>query len=141
MPYLERLLQLKKEKKMSNEEISKLSGVPLATVTRIFNGHTLNPSFETFTHIAIALGASLDEIAGLKPPESTPIDAPIETALSAYSELLKEKDERIKELKAERDKEKREKHKILWVLLGILILGAVILGVDIANGHFGYFIY
>lgn len=141
MPYLERLCQLKKEKKMSNEVISKLSDVPLATVTRIFNGTTPNPTFENFARIAIALGASIDEIVGLRQPESTPMDSPIEMALSTSSDLLKEKDERIKELKTERDKERREKHRILLVLLCMLILSSVILGVDIANGHFGYFRY
>jgi transcriptional regulator with XRE-family HTH domain len=141
MPYLNRLSDLKKEKKMTNTEIARLANLPLATVTRIFNGSTPNPTFETFVHIAIALGASLDEIAGLKQSETPPIDAPIENTLTAYSDLLKEKDDRICELKAERDKEKREKHRLFLVLFAVTIVSAVILTIDVLNGNFGYFRY
>lgn len=141
MPYLNRLSDLKKEKKMTNTEIARLANLPLATVTRIFNGSTPNPTFETFVHIAIALGASLDEIAGLKQSETPPIDAPIENTLTAYSDLLKEKDDRIQELKAERDKEKREKHRLFLVLFAVTIVSSVILTIDILNGNFGYFRY
>ena len=141
MPYLNRLLDLKKEKKMTNAEIARLADLPLATVTRIFNGHTPNPTFETFVHIAIALGASLDEIVGLKQCDSPPVDAPIEATLSSYAELLKERDDRISELKAERDKEKAEKHRLFLVLFAVTIVTSVILTIDILNGHFGYFRY
>ena len=141
MPYLNRLLELKHEKKMTNADIAKLSNLPLATVTRIFNGHTPNPTFETFVHIAIALGVSLDEIVGLKQSEGVSVDAPIEATLSTYAELLKEKDERISELKMERDKERLEKYRIVIALISIIIATSVIIIVDILNGHFGYFKY
>lgn len=141
MPYLTRLCELKKEKKMTNAEIARLSNLPLPTITRVFNGSTANPTFETFAHIALALGASLDEIVGLKRTETTPVEAPIETTLTAYADLLKEKDERISELKAERDKERREKHRVFMALFSIIIVASVIVGVDIFNGHFGYFRY
>ena len=143
MPYLERLKVLKEEKKMTNADIAKLSNIPLATITRIFNGNTPNPTFETFAHIAIALGVSLDEIAGLKVPEADapPVPAPIAATLDSYAELLKEKDDRIAELKAEKEKERKEKHAVAIVLCAFLALVTVILIVDVLNGHFGYFRY
>lgn len=141
MPYLTRLLELKQEKKMTNADIARLADLPLATVTRVFNGTTPNPTFETFAHIAIALGVSLDEIVGLKQNESNPVDAPIETTLSTYAEILKEKDERIKELKAERDKERIEKHRIIFALTCIVIVISIVLGIDILHGHLRYFRY
>lgn len=141
MPYLERLKALKEERDLTNAEIARLSNIPLATITRIFNGSTPNPTFETFTQIAIALGASLDEIAGLKQPEATPVDAPIETTLNSYAELLKEKDERIKELKEEKEKERKEKYKLAITLGCFVAFVLILLTVDIMNGHFGYFRY
>ena len=117
MPYLEKLKMLKEERDLTNAEIAQLSDLPLATITRVFNGSTPNPTFETFTRIAIALGASLDEIAGLKQPEAPPIAAPIETTLNSYLELLKDKDDRIKELKAEKETERKDKYRVACVLV------------------------
>ena len=139
MPYLDRLKTLKEERKITNAEISKISNIPLATITRIFNGQTPNPTFETFSQIAIALGASLDEIAGLKQPEAKPIDSPIQNTLDSYAELLKEKDGRIKELKEEKEYERKEKHKITIALFCVVGIVLLILAVDILNGSFGYF--
>lgn len=139
MPYIEKLKALKEEKKITNAEIEKLSGVPLATVTRIFNGQTPNPSFETISHIAIALGSSLDEIVGLKHPDAPPIASPIEKTLDSYSELLKEKEDRIKELKTEKQYERKQKHKMTIALFCVIGFVLLILAVDILNGNFGYF--
>ncbi len=139
--YLTKLKELKKAKNLTNAEIAQLANVPLPTVTRIFNGQTPNPTFESFSHIAIALGASLDEIAGLKSPEETPIASPIVSTLDSYSELLKEKDERINELKEEKESLKKEK-RLLSVFL-ICSIGALLslLIFDVFNGHFGFFLY
>lgn len=141
MPYLEKLKALKEDKDLTNSEIAKLSNLPLATITRIFNGSTPNPTFETFTQIAIALGASLDEIAGLKEPDEPPIPSRIEMTLDSYSELLKEKDERIKELKDEIGKERKEKNMLQGVLVVFVAFVLVVLTIDILHGHFGYFQY
>ena len=139
MPYLEKLKELKEKSKLTNAEIARLSNVPLATITRIFNGSTPNPTFETFSQIAIALGASLDEIAGLKEPDEPPIPSRIEKTLDSYSELLKEKDDRIKELKEEIDRERKEKHNITGAFMVFVTFVLVLLTIDILNGHFGYF--
>lgn len=134
MPYVEKLKMIKEEKDITNVEIANLSNIPLATVTRIFNGHTPNPTFETISQIAIALGASLDEIIGLKQPEETPVSSPIETTLNSYIELLKIKDDIIK-------RERREKYWTLGALVVFVAFILTVLTIDILNGHFGYFTY
>ena len=139
MPYLEKLKAFKEGKDLTNADIAKLSNLPLATITRIFNGSTPNPTFETFTQIAIALGVSLDEIAGLKEPDEPPIPSRIEMTLDSYSELLKEKDERIKELKEEIEKERKEKHNITGVLALFIAFVLMILTIEILRNHFGHF--
>ena len=146
MPYLERLKALKEEKKMSCGDIARLSNIPVATITRIFNGSTPNPTFETFTQIAIALGASLDEIAGLKRPEAPPVDSHIENTLSSYSELLREKDIRIKEkdeslrlLDRELQEERKRKTKLAIAFTGLIAILIVIAFIDMLNGSIGFF--
>ncbi len=146
MPYLDRLKALKEEKKLTNTEIARLSNIPLATITRIFNGATPNPTFETFVQIAIALGASLDEIAGLKHPEAPPVDAHIENTLSSYAELLKEKDIRIREkdenirmLDRELQEERKRKNKLAIAFTGLIAILIVIAFIDMLNGSIGFF--
>lgn len=148
MPYLEKLKALKDKSHLTNAEIAQLSKIPLATITRVFNGATPNPTFETFVGIASALGVSLDEIAGFKTAEEIPLTPQVETTLTSYAELLKEKDERLREKKETIDKllneyktEKREK-RILAIFTGAFIaVVLLVLIVDILNGHFGYFRY
>ena len=139
MPYVEKLKMIKLEKGLHNADIAKLGDLPLATVTRVFNGQTSNPTFETITRIAIAMGVSLDELAGLKQPNEPPIPSPIETTLNTYAELLKEKDDRIQALETEKDKEQNEKHKLAGVLFALIIFMLVWFTLDILNGHFRFF--
>lgn len=141
MVYLEKLKALKEERGLTNAEIAQLSNIPLATITRIFNGQTPNPTFETISQVAIALGASIDEIAGLKQPDAPRVPSPIRQTLDNYAELLKEKDDRIKDLKEDVKEVRREKHRFAIALACIVGVILIILTVDILNGHFGYFRY
>lgn len=50
--------QVMKEKKITQLELSKLSGVPFQTVKCIFTGRTLNPRIDTVEAIEKALGIS-----------------------------------------------------------------------------------
>lgn len=148
MPYVEKLKTIKKDKGLTNKQIADLGNIPLATVTRVFNEATMNPTFETIIGIAKAMGVSLDELVGFKQPDELPIATPIVETLSSHSELLKEKDERIAELKEqnaklEADKEsiRKEKHKITSVLICLVIILVVGLLIDLCNGHIGRFRY
>ena len=141
MPYVEKLKAIRDEKGLTNVEIAKISDTPLATITRVFNGSTPNPTFETISRIALAMGVSIDELIGLKQPDETPIASPIENTLNSYSELLKEKDDRIKELKEEIEKERKEKYRVAGMFAFFAAFVLLILAIDIVNGHFGYFRY
>ena len=141
MPYLEKLKELKKERNLKNAEIATLSNIPLATVSRIFNGSTPNPTFETISSIATALGASLDEIVGLKEPNEKPIKSRIETTIASYAELLQEKDARINEKDKRIEELKKEKGILAFILVAFLAIFSILLILDIANGNFGYFRY
>jgi transcriptional regulator with XRE-family HTH domain len=139
MPYVEKLKAIRDEKKITNVEIAKISNIPLATVTRVFNGQTPNPTFETISRIAVALGISLDEIIGLKEPDEPPVVPRIETALNSYSELLQEKDERIRELKEEKERERKDRYKVTSVLICVVCFLLLLLAFDLINGQLGYF--
>lgn len=148
MPYLEKLKALKDKSHLTNAEIAQLSNIPLATITRVFNGATPNPTFETFVGIATALGVSLDEIAGLRSSGEAPLMPNVETTFSSYAELLKEKDDRLREkretidtLLKEYKNEKKEKRLLAIFTGAIVAVVLIVLIVDILNGHFGYFRY
>ena len=143
MPHVEKLKVIRDDKKITNVEIAKISNIPLATITRVFNGQTPNPTFETISGIALALGISLDELIGLKEPDEPPVAPRIETALNSYSELLQEKDARIQELKEEKEQERKDRQRITCVLICVIILLvgllALLLYLDLNENHLGYF--
>ena len=146
MPYVEKLKVIRDEKKITNVEIAKISNIPLATVTRVFNGQTPNPTFETISRIALSLGISLDELIGLKEPDEPPVAPRIETTLNSYSELLQEKDIRIQELKDEvirertdKERERKERLRVTGLLTLVCTLAIVIITIDVLNGDINFF--
>lgn len=67
------LRDLKEKSKMSIRELSDKTGIPECTLNRIINGQTDNPGFQNVADIVIALGGSLDDIAGIPhPPAKMP---------------------------------------------------------------------
>ena len=166
MPYGEKLKTIKKDKKLTNVEIHKICNVPIATVTRIFEEGSQGGNFETYVSLARGLGFSLDELAGLKQADEQPLAAPIIETFNSYSEILKEKDERIQELKEQNEKLEKafndlksssektialleseksdirhEKRKITSALIGLMLILVVGLLIDLLNGHIGKFRY
>ena len=136
MPYLDKLITIKDDKKITNKQISDLGNVPLPTVIKVFNRETQNPTFETVTGIARAMGISLDELVGFKQPDEQPLAPPIVDTLNTYSELLKDKDDRIQELKADKlqliaDKEaiRSKNNKLLMMLVCSTTTLLVLLGI------------
>ena len=57
---------LKERRKLTNQQLSDLSGVPIGTINRIMAGQTDNPSFQTVCDIVMAMDGSLDELVGIK---------------------------------------------------------------------------
>lgn len=141
MPYVEKLKSIKEERKLSLADIARVGDIPLATVTRVFNGQTPNPTFETITRIAIGMGVSLDELAGLKYPDEPPVASPIENALNTSADLLSEKDKWIAKLTEGIERERKEKHMIMKTLFIVVAFVLIVLAIDIFNGNFGNFRY
>jgi transcriptional regulator with XRE-family HTH domain len=58
---LEKIAELKKRMGLTNEELSRLSGVPKGTIDKILSGVTKDPKLETLKAIARVLGCTLDD--------------------------------------------------------------------------------
>ena len=66
---IEYIKSLKQAKNVTVKELSKLTNIPESTITNILNGRTENPSFEIVSKLVIALGGSLDALAGAERKE------------------------------------------------------------------------
>lgn len=58
--------KLRKQNKLSQDKLARLADIPYNTLIKIESGRSNNPTFETLTKLADALGVSLDELAGRK---------------------------------------------------------------------------
>ena len=118
---LGKLKELKAEKQLTNQQIADLSGVPLSTVTRIFNGQTDNPNIQTVEDIANALGCSLDNIMGVKTEGKFDPD---DNLVQVYKEIIKSKDKWIKFLAG--------------IIIAIAVILLILLCVDLMVHDIGY---
>ncbi len=66
---LEKINQLKKEKRLTNAKLAQLSGVNLSTLDKITSGFNTNPTYETLQAICRALGCRLADLEDAPPPE------------------------------------------------------------------------
>lgn len=126
---LEKLNALKTKGKFSNERISKLSGIPVQTVGRIFRGEG-SPTFDNIAAIARAIGGDLNDLADLCGEESETKD-----------ELIRVQEITIKMQKTSIDEKRRY---IKWMAIAIACLIAVIIvftAIDRANGSVGWLRY
>ena len=55
----------KKKLKLTNEQISKLSGIPVQTVATISSGRTKNPSLKTLRQLSKVFNCTLDDLINL----------------------------------------------------------------------------
>ena len=133
--------KVKEEKHLTIADIAVLSNIPTATVTRVFNGATPNPTFETISAIGMALGMSLDEIAGIRSADEEPIPSRVEMTLNSYADLLAEKDLRIMEKNEAIANLHKEKTRILFCFLFFVVFVFLLFAIDIFNGHWGYLRY
>lgn len=70
MDYIERIKKIKSERKITNEKLSELTGIPLGTLSKIMAGISDSPKLSNMVLIASALGCSLDYIVS-GAPENT----------------------------------------------------------------------
>ncbi len=67
MDYIERIKKIKSEKKITNDKLSELTGIPLSTLSKIMAGISDSPKLSNIVAIAEALGCSLDYIVNGTP--------------------------------------------------------------------------
>lgn len=60
MNYIDRIKKLKSEKKMTNDKLSELTGIPLGTLSKLLAGISDSPKLANIVSIADALDCSLD---------------------------------------------------------------------------------
>lgn len=67
MDYIARIKKIKSERKITNEKLSELTGIPLGTLSKIMAGISDSPKLSNMVLIAAALGCSLDYIVSGTP--------------------------------------------------------------------------
>lgn len=60
--YIDRIKQIKSEKKITNDKLAEMTGIPLGTLTKIMAGISDSPKLSNIIAICDALGCSLDYI-------------------------------------------------------------------------------
>lgn len=86
----------KVKKNITVAEWSKLSGVPVDTISKYLSGQTRNPNFQTVCDMILSLGGSVDSALGISTgdvPQNV-VAAQAETAL-AYRDVIQLKDDII----------------------------------------------
>lgn len=123
---IEYIISLKKAKNVTVKELSKLTNIPESTITNILNGRTENPSFEIVSKLVIALGGSLDALAGAerKEKEGENVAAFFATVTQIYENQIKN--------------ERKDKHYLFRLLIVILVIIFIILAIDVINGNIGW---
>lgn len=125
-------------------EISKLSGIPEATVRKILSGETADPRFETIVKLVESMGGSMDDIAGSR--KNTEIETNAVIALKdAYESRIEEMtasyDTRISDLKEYVASLKQEKKTLAIVAIALVFIIVGLFVFDIALGTHGWVQY
>lgn len=119
-----KLKELKELRKMSTNEISKRSGIPASTISRILSEQTESASFDNICGIAIALDGSIDELIGIS---KTQKDKHSEELLDLYKDELKH--------------ERKLNRKLITLLVIVFLILFFVMVFDVLNGGIGYIRY
>ena len=139
----EYLKYLKTNGNFSWHDISAASGLPEATIRKIFSGETADPRFETVVRLVSAMGGSLDKINAIEKVENAEIseDSQIK-ALKALKEVYEERIKDIKQSSVEHIQSLKRDKKMLIIAVGVL--SALLIGTllfDILAGSVGWLRY
>ena len=127
---------LKNKGNFTCADISKLSGIPEATIRKILSGETPDPRFETIVKLVSAMGGSMDDIAGAKKEAEIENNA-VMVLKDAYETRIDALRERIEDMKKYAESLHRDKRMLGLVVLalGILIVGILIFDIALdSNG-------
>ena len=82
-----RLKKIKKERKLTNEQLSELSGVPFGTLNKILGTETKETNISTVIKLAKALGVSAEELIFGKSTTINNIEKEEQDLLDLYRQL------------------------------------------------------
>lgn len=91
---LEKINELRKERGLTSEQLSKLSGVPKGTLDKILTGITKDPKLETLKSIARVLDCRLDDFDDKPNLNELDID---DKEVKEFAQLFLEVDDETKE--------------------------------------------
>ncbi len=128
---------LKNKGNFSWSDLSNLSGLPDATIRKIFSGETADPRLETVAKLVTAMGGSLDELVSGERKEKVEMNA-----IMAVKEVYEARIADIKESSVEHVNS-LEKDKLCLAIVSC-VLGVVLILfflVDILIGSVGWIRY
>ena len=131
------LISLKNKGNFSWSELSNLSGLPDATIRKIFSGETADPRFETVEKLFTAMGGSLDKINDREKGEDVEMNA-----IMAIKEVYEERIKEIKSSSTEHLESLKRDKRILAIAVCVLgFLWVATLVVDLFVGAMGWVRY
>ena len=121
------LKELKDKRKLTNQQLADLSGVPLGPINRILSGQTDNPSFQTVCDIVMAMDGSLDELVGISEPEQSSPRAkgPGREIIELYQTIISGKDKWL--------------HRLFVCCCFLTLVLVAIVGYDLTHPTVGFF--
>lgn len=141
----EKLKGEKNRRGLTNQQLSDISGVPIATTSRILAGAVSNPGIYHIAPLCAALGVSLDGLMGVAPPPGDDAAelAALRQELAHREEIIAEKDKsvallqersymmerEIRALNAQMAETRRTWKPMLYGLCGLCILLTVVWGI------------
>lgn len=87
MDWLDNIKKIKKEKGLTNETLSELSGISIGTLNKLLSGATSDPKLSTLTALSTALGFGIDEMLTGKKPSGEVLSGDEASLLSKYRAL------------------------------------------------------
>lgn len=131
------MIALKNKGNFSWNDLSEMSGIPDATIRKIFSGETSDPRFETVIKLVTAMGGSLNDIVKNGKGEDVEMNAII-----AIKEVYEARIADLKATSLEHSKSLKKDKKFLAVLccvFGIFLFGLLL--VDFMIGSVGWIRY
>ena len=116
----------------TNQDIADESGVSVNAVSQFLRGETTKPYIDTVGPICASLGVSMDEHFGVEHDEH---DEPAE---SSDAEKLRAENAALRAQLAQQQKSLRMHRLVTLILLGILLLCALALLVDVLSPSIGW---
>lgn len=114
----------------TNQDIADESGVSVNAVSQFLRGETTKPYINTVGPICASLGVSLDEHFGVPPADP---------AESSDAEKLRAESAALRAQLAQQQKSLHMHRLVTLILLGILLLCALALVVDVRSPSIGWF--